>query len=132
MTAHTQQARAKLEQSGLIYSGLVGIGVVLLQPFLTVEPEDLTSKICVLAFAVAIPLLAALIMLNRQEALQRRFATSRLVALTQIVGPVSAFIGTVAGLWHILWLAGVTSLGFGILGIVAYATGHRSLMEPPK
>jgi hypothetical protein len=51
---------------------------------------------------VAIPLLPALIVLNRQEAFRRRFASSRPVAIAQVLGPVSGCVGTVAGLWHIL------------------------------
>lgn len=129
VTADAEQGQEKLQQSGLIYSGLVGIGVVLMQPFLTAEPVDLSAKICVLAFAVAIPVLAALITLNRQHAFRKRFAKSRIVAIAQVVGPVSAFVGTVAGSWHILWIAGVASLGFGILGVVVYTAGFASLTE---
>ena len=132
MTADVGQSREKLQQNGLIYSGLVGIGVILVQPFLTAEPEDLSAKICTLSFAVAIPLLAALIMLNRQEAFRSRFATSRLVAFAQVAGLVSAFIGTVAGFWHILWVAGVAALGAGILGVVVYAVGYGNLTGTPK
>jgi hypothetical protein len=132
VTADPGQSREKLQQSGLIYSGLVGIGIVLVQPFLTAEPADVPAKICVIAFAVAIPLLTALIVLNRQETVRSRFATSTLVTCTQVVGPLSAFVGIVAGLWHILWIAGVATLGFGILGVVVYAVGFRNLLEPPQ
>jgi hypothetical protein len=40
------------------------IGLYLVQPFLTAESLDLAAKICVVAFSVAIPLLAALVLLN--------------------------------------------------------------------
>lgn len=132
VTADTGQGREKLQQSGLIYSGLVGIGVILIQPFLTAEPGDLAAKICVLAFAVAIPILAALIMLNRRETFTGRFAASRLVATTQVVGLGSAVVGTVAGFWHILWIAGAALLVFAILGVVVYTTGFRKLLEHPE
>jgi hypothetical protein len=97
VTAQPEQTREKLHQNGLIYSGLVGIGVVLIQPFLTVEPDDLSAKICALVF----------------------------------VAPLSAFVGITAGFWHILWVAGVVSLGAGVLGVVVYATGYGSLTNPP-
>ena len=65
-------------------------------------------------------------MLNRQESFSEAVRDARrLVAGTQIVGPVSAVVGTVAGFWHILWIAGVASLGFAILGVVV--TVARSL-----
>jgi hypothetical protein len=63
----TQQEQEWLRQLNLIYSGLIGIGVVMIQPFLTAASLDLTAKICVVAFSVAIPLLAALVVVNRQE-----------------------------------------------------------------
>jgi hypothetical protein len=41
--------------------------VVLVQPFLTAPSLDRSATICVVAFSVAIPLLAALVLVNRQE-----------------------------------------------------------------
>jgi hypothetical protein len=51
---------------------LIGIGVVMIQPFLTAASLDLTAKICVIAFSVAISLLAALVLVNRQEVFRGR------------------------------------------------------------
>ena len=48
-----------LRQNNLIYGGLIAIGVYLVQPFLTTASLDLSATICVVAFSVAIPLLAA-------------------------------------------------------------------------
>jgi transposase len=44
----------------------------MVQPFLTAGSLDLSARICVVAFAVAIPLLTALVMVNRQEVFRRR------------------------------------------------------------
>jgi hypothetical protein len=55
-----------LRQNSLIYGALIGIGVVMVQPFLTATTLDLAAKICVVAFSVAIPLLAALVLVNQQ------------------------------------------------------------------
>ena len=63
-----------IRQNNLSYGGLIAIGVFMAQPFLTAVPLDVADKICILAFAVAIPLLAALMLLNRQEAFRRRRA----------------------------------------------------------
>ena len=51
---------------------------------------------------------------------------------TQVVGLGSAVVGTVAGFWHILWIAGAASLVFAILGVVVYASGFRKLAEHPE
>ena len=64
-----------LRQNNLIYGGLIAIGVYMVQPFLTAGSLDLSARICVVAFSVAIPLLAARPLVNRQEAFPRR-ATS--------------------------------------------------------
>jgi hypothetical protein len=61
-----------LRQSNLIYGGLIVIGVYMVQPFLTAAWLDLSARICVVAFSVAIPLLAALVVVNRQELFRRR------------------------------------------------------------
>src|SRR5262249_45058493 len=57
-----------VRQSGLIYGGLIGIGVVIVQGFLEAPSQDASARVSVIAFSVAIPLLAALVMVNRQEA----------------------------------------------------------------
>ena len=43
-----------------------------MQPFLTAGSLDLSARICVVAFSVAIPLLAGLLVLNRQEIFRGR------------------------------------------------------------
>jgi hypothetical protein len=43
-----------LRQNNLIYGCLIGIGVVLVQPFLTAPSLDLSATICVVAFSVVI------------------------------------------------------------------------------
>jgi hypothetical protein len=62
------QEREWLRQDDLVYGGLIAIGVYMVQPFLTAASLDLSARICVVAFSAAIPLLAALVMINRQEA----------------------------------------------------------------
>ena len=52
-----------IRQNNLMYGGLAGIGIVFVQPFLTASSLDLSAWICVVAFSVAIPLLAGLVLL---------------------------------------------------------------------
>jgi hypothetical protein len=116
-----------LRQNNLIYAGLIAIGVYLVQPFLTAASLDLSAKICVVAFSVAIPLLAALVMVNRQEAFRRRRTKSLLVASARAVAQLCAFIGVVAGFWHILWIAGVGILATGIVAVGVHSAGYWTL-----
>jgi hypothetical protein len=122
-----EQIQEWLRQNNLIYGGLIGIGVVMVQPFLTAASVDLSAKICVVAISVAIPLLAALVLVNRQEAFRRRVAKSVLVETARGVAQVSAFVGVVAGFWHIWWIAGVGMLAGGIVGVAVHSAGYVRL-----
>ena len=126
-----RQVREWLRQRDLIYGGLIGIGVVMVQPFLNALSLDLAAKICVGAFAVAIPLLASLILLNRQEMFRSRADTSRLVSVAQGVAQASAVVGVVAGFWHIHWAAGVLMLVSGVFGTAVHSAGYTSLEVDP-
>src|SRR4029453_11199788 len=86
-----------LRQNNIIYGALIAVGVFMAQPFLTATSLDLTARICIVAFAVAIPLLAALMLINRQEAFRHQRSRSTLGATAQVVAQVCAFIGVVAG-----------------------------------
>jgi hypothetical protein len=123
----SEQTHEWIQQNNLIYGGLIAIGVLMVQPFLTAASLDLSAKICIVAFSVAIPLLAALVLVNRQEAFRRRAATSGLVETARVVGQVCAFVGVVAGFWHILWIAGVGILVSGIVGVAVHAAGYWRL-----
>jgi len=93
-------------ESDLINGGLILIGVYMVQPFLTAGSLDLSARICVVAFAVAIPLLGALVLVNRRELSQHRSTRSRLVVWARVVAQNLALVGAVAGFWHISWIAG--------------------------
>jgi dihydrofolate reductase len=103
-----------LGQLGLIYGGLILIGVYMVQPFLTAPSLNASAKISIVAFAVAIPLLAALVMVNRQEAFRGRLTPSVTVTVARAVAQAAAFVGIVAGFWHITWIAGVMFLAAGV------------------
>ena len=60
---------------------------------------------------MAIPLLAALVLVNRQESFRRRRATSVLVAT----------------FWHILWIAGVVMLVSGLVAVAVHTVGYTQL-----
>lgn len=116
-----------LRQNSLEYAALIGIGVVMVQPFLTAGASDLSARICVVAFSVAIPFLAALVLLNRQEVFRRRRSRSVLAAGAQVVAQVCAFVGVVAGFWHILWIAGVAMLAAGLVAVAVHTAGYSRL-----
>jgi hypothetical protein len=120
------QQEESLRQNNLMYGGLIGIGAVLVQPFLTsgVASLDLSAKICVIAFSLAIPLLSALIMVNRQETYRRRMTSSVLVLVAQQISLGLGFVGVVAGFWHIMTIAGIAILVGAILGVAVHSAGY--------
>lgn len=137
--AEAQASRAKAEaltseiadeavrQQGLIYGGLIGIAVVMVQPYLTVPSLDTSANVSVIAFSVAIPLLAALVMVNRQEAFRRRRTPSVSVTIAQVIAQSAAFVGIVAGFWHVDWIAGVAFVAAGLVGTLVHSAGFWRL-----
>jgi hypothetical protein len=120
-----------LRQNNLIYGGLIAIGVYMVQPFLTATSLDLTARICVVAFSVAIPLLAALVVINRQEVFRGRYTNSLAVETTRVVAQLCAFVGVVAGFWHILWVAGVGVLAAGLVAVAVHSAAYVRLEQDP-
>jgi hypothetical protein len=116
-----------LRQQGLIYGGLIGIAVVMVQPFLIATSLDTSATICIVAFSVAIPFLAALVLVNRQEVFRGRRTPSVTVTLTQAIAQLAAFVGIVAGFWHITWVAGVVMLAAGLVAVLVHSAGFVRL-----
>ena len=61
------QEREWIRQNNLANAGLIGAALILVQPFVTAARLDVAGKICVVSFAVAIPFLAALVLVGQQE-----------------------------------------------------------------
>jgi hypothetical protein len=101
--------------------------VYMVQPFLTASSLDVSAEICIVAFSVAIPLLAALVLVNRQEAFRGRRTPSVIVTIAQVVAQFAAFVGMVAGFWHITWVAGVTFLAAGFVAVGVHSAGFWRL-----
>ena len=119
-----------LGQLGLIYGGLILIGVYMVQPFLTAPSLDASAKVSIVSFAVVIPLLAALVMVNRQEAFRGRRTRSVTVTIAQVVAQLAAFVGIVAGFWHMTRVAGVTFLVAGLVAMLVHSAGFWRVEQP--
>jgi hypothetical protein len=107
-----------VRQQGLIYGGLILIGLYMVQPFPTAPSLDVSAKVSILAFSVAIPLLAALVVVQPAGGLPRpadpvRHGHRRAGGVAQ----GAAFVGIVAGFWHITWVAGVAFLATGFVAV---------------
>jgi hypothetical protein len=116
-----------IRQSNLIYGGLAGVGLVVVQPFLTEPSLDPSALVCVIAFAVSIPLLAALLVLNWQEAFRRRSSKSLFVEGAKSVAQGSAFVGIAAAFWHMSIVAGIVFLAMGLVAMAVHSSGYVRL-----
>jgi hypothetical protein len=81
-----------LRQLGVIYGGLILIALYMVQPFLVAPSLDASATTSVIAFAVAIPLLAVLILVNRQETFRGRRTASITVSVAQSIAQLAAFV----------------------------------------
>ncbi|NEA37308.1 hypothetical protein [Streptomyces sp. SID13031] len=121
-----------IRQSNLVYGGLAAAGLVVVQPFLTEDSLDPAAMVCVVAFAVSIPLLAALLVLNRQEAFRRRASKSPFVGVAKAVAQGSAFVGITAAFWHISLVAGIVFLTMGFVAVGVHSSGFVQLEYDSK
>jgi hypothetical protein len=76
---------------------------------------------------VAIPLLAGLVIVSRQEAFRHRATKSVSVNIAKPVAQACAFVGVVAGFWHIVWIAGVGMLAGGLVAVAVHSAGYWRL-----
>jgi hypothetical protein len=121
-----------IRQSNLVYGGLAAAGLVVVQPFLTEESLDASATVCVVAFAVSIPLLAALLVLNRQEAFRRRTTKAPVVEVARAVAQGAAFTGITAAFWHISLVAGIVFLAMGFVATGVHSSGYVQLEYDSK
>ena len=83
-----------------------------------------------LRVAVAIPLLAAPALVNRQEVFRGRRTTAVSVTIAQVIAQLAAFVGIVAGFWHITWIAGATFLAVGLVAVGVHSAGYWRVESP--
>jgi hypothetical protein len=125
--ATPEEKRQWAKQNNLMYGGLIAISVVILQGFLGTSALRASGRVSIVAFAVALPLLAVLILLGELHPDDPTHA-SMVYEITKAVAMVAAVTGVVAAFWHIDWLAGVALLAAGAAGLGVYSahfTGSR-------
>lgn len=97
-----------LHQSALWSVGLIGIGLIIIQGFLTSTSLNATAFIAICAFALAIPILTCNTLVKFAKAKKDvEIYNSIPEILFYAIGIVSAFIGITAAFWHINIIAGV-------------------------
>jgi hypothetical protein len=67
------------------------------------------------------------VIVNRQEIFRRRATKSGFVTIARVVAQNFAFVGVVAGFWHILWIAGVGMLTSGMVAVAVHSANYMLL-----
>ena len=113
----------KLQQTDLVYAGLAGIAIVFVQDFVGLPELDASATVSVLAFALALPLLAALGVLNALQAGYRYHPYPWWMTLAVVLALGASTVGIVAAFWYISAAAAAvliaSGLGCGVL-VIAY------------
>jgi hypothetical protein len=112
-----------LRQDNLIYGGLIAGCVAVMQPFLALPDPDLSASIAVVSFAIALPLLVALLLVNQHEVFRHQQARLRRLSVAKALGQGLAVVGVAAALWHVLWIAGVALLVSGLVALGVHSAG---------
>jgi len=115
------------QQALVTYGGLIAIGVVILQALISAQSLDLPLLISILAFAIALPLLAVMVLVNHAQASYRYASYPKYLTVVILLGQGGAFIGVLAAFWHISWIAAALLLVSGGIGLVVYAVYSKQL-----
>ncbi len=121
------------QQALVVYGGLIAVGVVILQALIPAQSLDLPLQISILSFAIALPFLAIMVLVNHAQASYRYATYPAYLSLVILLGQGGAFIGVFAAFWHISWLAAVFLLISGVVGLAVYAVYSKQLVRdnPP-
>ncbi len=107
-------------QTSAIQAGLITIGLIIFQALIGIDAPDIPALISLWSFALALPLLAALMMINLTQAKYRYATYPFYLVLAYVAGQSGAFIGIVGAFWHVSWIAGVLFLVSSIVGLAVY------------
>lgn len=125
-----EQKAAWVRQDNLTYGGLIAIGTVIIQPFLTAPSLNLTAMIAVISFAIALPHLGVMVLIEDWPS-PEGYPTLRLLpSIAKSLGLTFSMIGVSAAFWHISWIAGVVVLASGIGAFIALGYYQSHVMLP--
>ena len=104
----------------LINVGLIVLGVYILQAFISSNVADVASRISVVAWALAIPLLAFLALLGPAQETFRYASFPLYLLVARGLAQGAAVIGFVAAVWHLWMPASLMLIASGLAGFVVY------------
>jgi hypothetical protein len=110
--------------SNFYAGGLSAVDLVFLQAFLSLSTLNPLQVVSVIAFSIALPLLAGMLTVNMIEHYYPyRRLKSRAVHFIQalfVVGIIADIIGVDTALWSITWIVGAVFIGAFVTSIIVY------------
>ena len=113
----------------VVNAGLIIVGIYIVQSLLASNFADTAARISVVAWAVAIPLLAALGMLNVAQESYRYASYPRYLLIARAIAQGGAAVGVVSAFWHIWMPAGIVLIVSGVAALGLFVTYWRRLEE---
>jgi hypothetical protein len=115
-----------IRAEAVINAGLIVVGIYLVQSLLASSFVDIAARISIVAWAIAIPLLAALGMLNVAQESYRYASYPPYLLMARAMAQGSAATGVVTAFWHIWMVAGIVLIVSALAALGLYATySHR-------
>jgi len=116
-----------LRFDSLMDVALIVLGVYILQAFVATGVTDAAARVSIVGWAIAIPLLAFLALLNRtQESIRYSSLPPYLVAARGIASG-AAVVGFGAAIWHLWAPASIVLIASGLGGLFLYRTYEARL-----
>ncbi len=116
-----------LRADTLINVGLIVLGVYILQAFMSSGVTDVAARVSVGAWAVAIPLLAFLVLLNQLQESFHYASNPLYLVLARGLAVGAAVIGFGAAVWHVWMAASIVLIASGLGGLLIYQAYYRRL-----
>jgi hypothetical protein len=110
----------------LMNGGLIAIGALVVQAFLSRGAGlETPAFVSVLTFALAIPLLVALIFVNHLQADWKKAPYPLYLVAAHAVAQGSAVVGVIAAFWQLSWLAAVVFVISIVAAVLLYLAYYR-------
>jgi hypothetical protein len=110
-----------------INAGFIVVGVYIVQALIGTGVADPATRLSIIAWAVAIPLLAALAMLNLVREWYRYTSYPLYWSIAWIFAHGAALVGLVAAIWHVWFPAAIVLMISGAAGFAVYQISVRRL-----
>ena len=116
-----------IRTEAVVNAGLIVVGIYIVQSLLASSFVDIAARMSIVAWAVAIPLLAALAMLNVAQEAYRYASYPPYLLIARAIAQGSAAVGVVSAFWHIWMPAGIVLIVSAGAALGLYATYRRRL-----